>query len=69
MGWNQLEGSTSIVIFEGIMDAKGYETILRQALLPFIAENYPDGHRLMQDNDPKHTSRHIQEFFENERVN
>ena len=24
--------------------------------MPFIKMNFPDGHRLYQDNDPKHTS-------------
>ncbi len=29
---------------------------IKNTLLPFIHEVYPDGHRLMADNDPKHTS-------------
>ena len=53
---------TNIVIFTGIMNAEGYEQILRQALLPFIHTIYPQGHCLMQDNDVQEDTR----FFEEE---
>ena len=62
-------GKTQIVIFSGLMDAEGYVEILSNSLLPFIRTVYPDGHRLMQGNDPKHTSRRAQKFFEDEGVN
>ena len=57
------------MIFTGLMDAEGYIDILRQSLLSFIHTVYPEGHRLMQDNYPKHTSRKAQNFFFNEGVN
>ena len=62
-------GTTPIVIFEGIMNADLYIAILQAGLLPFIRRTYPDSHRLMQDNDPIHTSRKVSEFFEQEGVN
>ncbi len=49
-------GATGICIFEGIMDRHLYIKILDQTLKPFIKKAYPNGHRLMADNDPKHTS-------------
>ena len=41
-----------------------YIQILDQTLLPFIRDVYPESHRLMADNDPKHTSGAAQTFLE-----
>ena len=48
-----------------------YCEILRKTLLPFIAEKFhpPYVHSLMQDNDPKHTSRETRNFFATHGVN
>ena len=46
-------------MFGGIMNAK----ILEAGLLPFITEKFSDGHRLFHDNDPKHVSEYIENFF------
>ena len=51
------------------MNAEGYENILREALLPFLQKAYPRGHRLMQDNDPKHTSNRVVQCLNDEGVN
>lgn len=43
--------------------------ILEAGLIPFINELFPMGHRLYQDNDPKHTSKYISRFFEEQGIN
>ena len=48
------KGPTPVAIFEGIMNAGFYVSILQTHLLPFLRHKFPDGHKLMQDNDPKH---------------
>ena len=62
-------GRTPICIFEGIMDRFLYTNILQGSLLPFIDEVYPDSHRSMQDNDPKHTSKYAADFMKENNVN
>jgi len=62
-------GATAICIFEGIMDRFLYTKILERTLLPFIKDAYPVGHRLMMDNDPKHTSRHAKMFLTDKNIN
>lgn len=59
-----LRGRTGVCIFEGIMDQLLYIEILDKTLLPFVKDVYPDGHRLMADNDPKHTSKAAARFLE-----
>lgn len=51
-----LHGPTKICIFDGIMDDHLFVKVLDTTRLPFIREKCPDHHRLMQDNDPKHSS-------------
>ena len=51
-------GATPIIIFSGIMISTRYVDILKTALVPFLQETFPDGHRFQQDNDPQiHTSK------------
>ena len=63
------KGPTPIVIFEGKMNACLYIEVLQSGLVPFIRRTFPDSHRFMQDNDPKHTSRRAADFLEEEGIN
>ncbi len=67
IGWH---GATDICIFDGIMNAELYVQILQLTLIPTLQRaQYREGHRFMQDNDPKHTSRAAQKFFEESGIN
>ena len=50
------------------MDASLYIDILEKTLLPFLEKVYPDGHLLMADNDPKHTSNDAKKFLNDHKV-
>ena len=63
------KGATGICIFEGTMDATLYCEILRRTFLPFLQEKFPDSHKFMQDNDPKHCSRMAQNFYSEVGIN
>ena len=51
-------------MFTGIMNARRLGAVYEAGLLPFIQERFPEGHGLYQDNDPKHSSKYIEEFLE-----
>ena len=68
-GGISIRGRTKLCIFKGKMDAIMYIDILRRSLPPFIEEVYPDGHRFMQDNDPKHTLLLANGFFTTHNMN
>ena len=50
------------------MDADLFCNVLETTLIPFVRNKFSD-HQFMQDNDPKHTSRRAQAFFEKESIN
>lgn len=50
------------------MDRYMYVEILEKTLLPFVRDVYPDSHRFMADNDPKHTSILAQEFLSSNNI-
>jgi hypothetical protein len=51
-------------LFDENMNAKMYNEILSDFLLPFVAVNYDLDFVLHQDNDPKHKSLECQSFLE-----
>jgi transposase len=64
------QGRTGLVVFNGIMKSTFYANkIVSENFCPFVDTHYPNAHRLMQDNDPKHTSRETQRFMLEHNVN
>ena len=55
-----MRGQTGICNFDGIMEKCLYIHIIH---IPCTREVHPDGHQLMADNDSKHTSRAIDNFW------
>ena len=51
------------------MDGDMYVDILQRTLIPFITEVYPDGHKFIQDNDPKHKSKRATDYIKANGVN
>ena len=51
------------------MDKVLYVEILEKTLIPFVRSVYPDGHRLMADNYPKHTSLYAQNYLKDNDIN
>ena len=51
------------------MNAPLYTNIVQSTLVPFVRDVFPDHHQFMQDNHPKHTSRHAQYYLLESRIN
>ena len=51
------------------MDRFLFTDILDNTLVPFVTSTYPDSHRFMQDNDPKHASHYARDFLVNKGIN
>lgn len=60
-------GKTNLYIFKENLTGPLYKTILQHTLLPKVKELYPRNNwALYHDNDPKHTSRTVQEYISEE---
>ena len=44
-------------------------SLTRRSNLPFLEKWFPTSHRVLQDNDPKHTSVYAKEFMESHQIN
>ena len=50
------------------MDAPFYMNILKKTLFPFVKDVFPNGLRLMADNDSKHTSNVAKQLLEDNEI-
>ena len=64
-----IRGPTAVCIFEGRLNAPLFVQILDKTLLPFVEEEFPEGHRFVQDNDPKHCSKQGQKYLMDHGIN
>jgi transposase len=55
-------------LIDGIMDKLVYRAIMNDVLLPHVREGAPQGWVFQQDNDPKHTSGIVRDFFKAEKI-
>lgn len=56
-------------MFTGILNAVRLAEVLKVGLISFIRDNFTNGHRLFHDNDPKHSSKYVEEFLKENGVN
>lgn len=63
------KGASPLQIFDGPLTTAMYLETLLENVVPFIAENYPEGHRFHQDNNPKHSAKLSQEFLSSTGIN
>ena len=61
-------GPTPLILFEGKLDSIDLLKIFNKNIKPFLTKVWPDGHRLIMDNDPKHTSKLTQNWLKNNNV-
>lgn len=62
-------GATPLVLFTGKLCVTKHLKIFDAGLVPFVKKAYADGHRFMQDNDPKHTSGLAKQYFTDNGIN
>ena len=69
MGWNICKGGHQSNYVYRHNECNTAWHYLEAGLLPCIAEKFSESHRLFHDNDPKHLSNCIEEFFKRNNVN
>ena len=67
-GYFSAQGIGPIYKTDGIMDHFMYRDILKDVMLPYAEEERPLKWTSQQDNDPKHKSKVVKEWFQNNLV-
>jgi hypothetical protein len=62
-------GPSHFSVFRGIMKKEFLVDVLYPQQVRWIRANFGNDHRFVQDNDPKHNSRHALEYLQREGVN
>lgn len=62
------QGVGPIHLIDGIMDRHVYKNILQTVMLPYADDNMPLLWKFQQDNDPKHSSKTVKEWFQQNNV-
>ena len=63
------QGVGPIYQIDGIMDRFVYKNLLKTTMLPYAEENMPLLWTFQQDNDPKHSSKLVKEWFRDQKIN
>ena len=62
-------GPTKLLMFNGLMDAPAFETLMREFFIPFVNEKMPTFHILHIDNCPSHTATETNTFILDNNIN
>lgn len=57
------------MVFTGKLNAKAFQYLLGEFLIPFINEKFPNFHKLHMDNAPTHTSDDTTDFIFHHNIN
>ena len=62
-------GPTKLLMFNGLMDAPAFETLMREFFIPFVNEKMPTFHIQHMDNCPSHTATETNIFILDNNIN
>lgn len=62
-------GPTGVVVFKGKMNAFFFQNLFSLDILPFINENFQNGHALIMDNSRTHSANSTRIFLRDENIN
>ena len=63
------KGATGAVIFNGKMKAFDFQNLFSLTIIPFINQNFPNGHHLIMDNSTPHSAHYTKLFLADRNIN